>query len=59
MDYNYVKTGRPSEMNSIVNYDKSEATLDLTGNNGGLYTPDITVETQVRVLYRIGLQAVK
>lgn len=53
------KGNYPNAMNSVTTYDKSEAVLDLTGNSSGLYTPDVTVETQVRVLYRIGLKQAK
>jgi uncharacterized protein YggE len=45
--------------NSVTAYDNSVATEDMRGNSGGLYTPDVTVETQVRVLYRIGLKTAK
>jgi len=46
-------------MNSVTTYDKSEATADLREGNGSMFAPDITVETQVRVLYRIGLKQAK
>jgi uncharacterized protein YggE len=45
--------------NTVTYYDQSEAEMDMRGNSGGFYTPDVTSETQVRVLYRIGLKEVK
>lgn len=42
-------------MNSVTEYDRSPSDV-ISGGSGGLYTPDITVETQVRVLYRVGLK---
>jgi uncharacterized protein YggE len=55
----YGMKGYPGLMNAVTTYDKSDATLDLSGDSGGLFTPDVTVETQVRVLYRIGLKQTK
>jgi len=49
----------PGVSNSVTKYDKSEATVDMTEDSGGMYAPDVTVETQVRVLYRIGLKQEK
>ena len=49
----------PGTSNSVSYYDDSEAEVDMRGDAGGLYTPDVTVETQVRVIYRIGLQEIK
>jgi len=55
MNY-YGKGSFPGMSNTVTMYDKSEAVEDMTGNSGGLYTPNVTVETEVRVLYRIGLK---
>ncbi len=42
--------------NTVTSYDKSEPAMMSPDALGGIYTPDVTVETQVRVLYRVGLK---
>jgi hypothetical protein len=53
----YDKGIRSGVMNSVTNYDRSGEAIDLPQQKSGFFSPEITIETQVRVVYRIGLLA--
>lgn len=45
--------------NTVTGYDKSMEPMEVPSSKGGFFSPEITVETEVRVIYRIGMTAVK
>ena len=49
------KGNYPSPMNSVTNYDNTMNSVDIPVAKNGFFSPEITVETQVRVIYRIGV----
>lgn len=55
----YGKGNFPGAMNSVTNYDKSMDFADMPPAKSGFFSPEIVVETQVRVIYRIGMAPLK
>jgi uncharacterized protein YggE len=45
-----------SSMNQVAVSDMMEPTPGMSDSSGGFFSPEMTVEIQVRVIYRIGLQ---
>ncbi len=57
---NYYGDKYPNPMNTVIQTairDETNIAWEPADNSGGFYSPDVTVETQVRVIYRIGLAA--
>ncbi len=57
--YAYYGGDRSGYSNVVTGYDKSMEPMEMPQSKGGFFSPEITVETEVRVIYRIGMTAGK
>jgi uncharacterized protein YggE len=57
--YAYYGGDRAAYTNTVTGYDKSMEPMEMPQSKGGFFSPEITVETEVRVIYRIGMTAGK